>query len=153
MDAVTYPNDQVKAFIQEHLIAVRVPYDTQPLAGQFRVTWTPTFVILDTGGQEHSRAVGFQPPEEFIPFLMMGMAKVSFDAADYPKAIAMLEQIGAKYPQSDAAPESVYLLGVSRFKTTHKRNDLKQAYETLKAKYPQSEWVKRAQPYSLLPGD
>ncbi len=151
MDAVTYPNDKVKAFIQENLIAVKLPFDAQPLAGQFKVTWTPTFVILDQDGQEHYRAVGFEPPEEYIPFLMMGMAKINFDQGDYPKAIALLERITADYPQSDVAAESVYLLGVSRFKTTHQGQYLKQAYETLKAKYPNSEWVKRAQPYSLLP--
>jgi hypothetical protein len=151
MDAVTYPNDKVKAFIQENLIAVKLPYDAQPLAGQFKVTWTPTFVILDQDGQEHHRAVGFEPPEEYIPFLIMGMAKINFDKEDYPKAIALLEQIMGTYPQSAVAAESVYLQGVSRFKTTHQKQYLKQAYETLKAKYPNSEWVKRAEPYSLLP--
>jgi hypothetical protein len=151
MDAVTYPNDKVKAFIHENLVAVKVPFDAQPLAGQFKVTWTPMFVILDQEGQEHHRAVGFEPPEEFIPFLLMGMAKINFDKGDYPKAIALLERITAEYPQSDTAPEGVYLLGVSRYKSTHQAQHLKQAYETLKAKYPNSEWVKKAQPYSLLP--
>jgi hypothetical protein len=151
MDAVTYPNDKIKTFIQENLIAVKLPYDGQPLAGQFKVTWTPTFIILDQDGQEHHRGVGFEPPEEFIPFLLLGMAKINFDKEDYPKAIALLEQITGTYPQSAVAAESVYLLGVSRFKTTHQTQYLKQVYETLKAKYPNSEWVKRAEPYSLLP--
>jgi hypothetical protein len=151
MDAVTYPNDKVKAFIQKNLIIVKLLAGAQPLTGQFKVTWTPTFVILDQDGQEHYRAVGYESPEEFIPFLLMGIAKINFDKGNYPKAIVLLEQITAEYPHSTVAPESVYLLGVSRFKTTHKAQDLRQIYETLKAKYPNSDWLKRAQPYSLLP--
>jgi hypothetical protein len=151
MDAVTYPNDKVKAFIQKNLIAVKLLAGAQPLTGQFKVTWTPTFIILDRNGQEHYRAVGYESPEEFIPFLLMGIARINFDKGNYPRVIVLLEQILAEYPHSTVAPESVYLLGVSRFKTTHKAQDLRQIYETLKIKYPYSEWVKRAQPYSLLP--
>jgi hypothetical protein len=151
MDAVTYPNDKVKAFMQKNLIAVKLSAGTQPLTGQFKITWTPTFIILDQDGREHYRAVGYESPEEFIPFLLMGMARINFDKGNYPRAIALLEQITAEYPHSTVAAESVYLLGVSRYKTNHKVQDLKQIYETLKAKYPDSEWVKRAQPYSLLP--
>ncbi len=151
MDAVTYPNDKVKAFIQENFVAAKLPYNAQPVAGQFKVTWTPVFIILDQDGQEHYRAVGFEPPEEYIPFLLLGMAKIQFDKGDFPKAIALLERVTKEYPESASAPESVYLLGVSRFKTDHQTKHLKDAYETLKAKYPNSEWVKRAQPYSLFP--
>jgi hypothetical protein len=151
MDAVTYPNDRVKAFMQKNLVAVKLLAGAQPLTDQFKVTWTPTFIILDQEGHEHYRAVGYESPEEFIPFLLMGIARINFDQGDYPKAIALLQKITAEYPHSTVAPESVYLLGVSRFKTTHKAKDLKQIYETLKAKYPHSEWLKRAQPYSLLP--
>jgi hypothetical protein len=151
MDAVTYPNDKVKAFIEKNLIIVKLLAGAQPLTGQFKVTWTPTFIILDQDGQEHYRAVGYESPKEFIAFLLMGMAKINFDKGNYPRAIALLKQITAEYPHSTVAPESVYLLGVSRYKTNHKIQDLKQIYETLKAKYPNSEWLKRAQPYSLLP--
>ena len=151
MDTVTYPNDKVKAFIQENLIAVRLLYDVQPLTGQFKVAWTPTFIMLDQDGQEHYRAVGYEAPEEFIPFLLLGMAKIKFDKKDFPEAIALLERVTGEYPRSDSAAESVYLLGVSHYKTTHQIQYMKQTYETLKAKYPNSEWVKRAQPYSLLP--
>ena len=53
-------------------------------------------------------------------------------------------------PKSAAAPEAAFHLGVSKYKATHNAAPLKEAFEFLKANYPDSEWLKRAQPYSLL---
>jgi len=150
MDAVTYPTPAVTDFITANLIAVRVPFDSQPLAGKFNVVWTPAIVILDPQGQEHHRAVGFQPPEEFIPFLSLGIAKCHFDAGDFSAAMARFQTLAADYPASAAAPEAVFLLGVAGYKSTHTPRPLKEAYERLQQSYPGSEWTKRAFPYSLL---
>jgi tetratricopeptide (TPR) repeat protein len=150
MGAVTYPNAEVVAFVNQNFIPVQVLFDAQPLAGDFNITWTPTMIVLDENGKEHHRAVGFQPPEEFIPFLMVGQGKTYFDLNDFDAAIAQLEKIIKEYPQSAAAPEAVFHLGVSRYKASHNAAPLKEAFEYLKANYPGSEWLKRAQPYSLL---
>jgi len=63
---------------------------------------------------------------------------------------ANLEALLAGYPKSDAAPEAIFLRGVSRYKSTHEAKPLKEAYELLQAQYPGSEWTKRAYPYRLL---
>ncbi len=150
MGAVTYPNVKVSEFIGKRMIPLQVQADAKPLATEFKVTWTPTLVVLDYYGKEHHRSVGFLPPEELIPMLLLGMGKVYFDAEQFNAAIVHLDELLVDYPQSAAAPEAVYLRGVSRFKGSHDPRLLKEAYERLKADYPTSEWVKRAQPYSLL---
>lgn len=150
MDTVTYPQPSVIDLVTQTVIPVRVPFDSQPLSTQFNVQWTPTLITLDPEGKEHHRTVGFLPPEEFIPSVLLGVAKCAFDSGALGIALAHLERILADHPNSSCAPEAVYLRGVSRFKTAHEPRHLKEAYETLAAQYPGSEWERRAYPYRLL---
>jgi len=150
MDAVTYPDSGVSSFINDKLVPLRVPFNHQPLSQQFQVKWTPTLVITDEQGNEHHRTVGFLAPEDLVPSLLLGKAKTKFDLDQFPGAIATLEVILNKYQKSGSAPEAIYLYGVSRYKNTHDPKPLKEAYEKLKAEYPESEWTKRAYPYRLL---
>ena len=150
MDAVTYPHEKVIDFIGSKIVPLRVPADAKPLADEFKVTWTPTLVTLDFYGKEHHRTVGFLPPEELIASLLLGMAKIDFDFNQFNDAILHLDRLLADFTRSAAAPEAVYLRGVSRYKASHDAKPLKEAYEKLRADYPTSEWTQRAQPYSLL---
>ena len=150
MDAVTYPNPAVVEFIQKNLIPLQVSFDAMPLATVFNIQWTPTLITLDSQGKEHHRTVGFLSPQELIPSLMLGMAKCHFDSQRFQEALAILEKLLAEFPQSDSAPEAIYLHGVSRYKSTHDPKPLKEAYERLQKDYPASEWTKRASPYRLL---
>jgi hypothetical protein len=150
MGAVTYPNEKVVEFLTGHMIPVQVLYNAQPLASDFNVKWTPTVITLDEEGKEHHRTIGFLPPEEFIPSLMLGIAKIHFDHSQFKEAMGMFDRLLKEYPKSDAAPEAIYLRGVSEYQSTHSPEHLKKAYERLKSEFPSSEWVKRAQPYSLL---
>jgi len=149
MGAVTYPKAEVVEFVEQNLVPLQVLSDA-PLAKDFNLQWTPTLIVLDTDGKEHNRAIGFLPPEELIPMLMVGIGKCYFDNQQFDKAISTLEKLLAQYPKSDAAPEAVYLLGVARYKSTHDPKPLKQAYEQLASQYAASEWTKRASPYRLL---
>ena len=150
MDTVTYPNDKVIEFIQKNLIPLRVAFDAQPLSTDFNIKWTPTLITLDSNGKEHYRTVGFLPPEELIPSLLLGIAKSHFDLERFSEALSVLNKIIAEYPKSDSAPEAVYLRGVCKYKSTLKPQPLKEAYEQLQANYSSSEWTKRAYPYRLL---
>jgi tetratricopeptide (TPR) repeat protein len=146
MDAVTYPNPAVVEFISKNVIPVKTLYD-QPLAHQFRVMWTPTLILLDLDGNEVYREEGFLPPEGLIPALVLGLGKVRLNAGQYDQAISQFKEVASKYPKSDQAPEAIYFLGVTRFKSTHDMKPLKEAYEKLKTKYPASSWTKKAYPY------
>lgn len=150
MDAVTYPDARVKAFFKQNTIPVRVAFNHESLAKKFGITWTPTLITLDPEGEEHHRTVGFLDPDELIPSLLLGKAKTAFDQENFEKAISTLETIRRDHPKSGSTPEAIYLYGVSRYKSTHDAKPLKEAYEKLKAEYPDSEWTKRAYPYRLL---
>lgn len=150
MNAVTYSNERVIEFIQNNMIPLRVAFDAQPLATNFNLKWTPTLITLDADGKEHQRTVGFLPPEELIPSLMLGIVKSYFDRERFSEALAALDKILKDFPKSDAAPEAIYLQGVCRYKSTHNPKPLKEAYEQLQTHFPSSEWTKRAYPYRLL---
>lgn len=150
MGAVTYPDQKVKDFIAENMIPVQLLNTTEPEAEQHNASWTPLFIVLDPEGKEHQRNVGFLPPEEFIPFLMLGIGKVHFDNERFEEAISCFEQVLNEYPGSASAPEAFYFRGVSRFQMSHDAERLKETYEEIRERYPKSEWAKRAEPYSLL---
>ena len=150
MGAVSFPNKDVVRFINNNLIPLRVFADAQPISTDFNIWWTPNIITLDSEGREHHRTVGFLPPEEFIPSLMLGIGKTFFDLGKFDEAIAILKELVTKCPQSRAAPEAVYYSGVSSFKVAHDASHLKKAYERLHAEYPDNEWTFRAWPYSLL---
>lgn len=149
MGAVTYPEKKVADFVMGRMVPLQVLADN-PLAGEFKVKWTPTIIVLDSSGKEHHRTVGFFPPDEFIPNLLLGMGKIDFDADRFNEALVQFDSLLKEYPRSNAAPEAIFLAGVSGYKSTHSAAPLKEAYGKLKAEYPQSEWTMRAQPYSLL---
>ena|SRR6266540_1394926 len=150
MGAVSYPNPKVADFVMQRMVPVQVPADAEPLASTFNVTWTPTVLVLDYFGKEHLRSVGFLPPEELIPTLLLGMGKVDLETNDFPDAISHFDELLTQYPRSFVAPEALYLRGVSMYKSSHDAKPLKEAYEMLNRDYPGSEWAKRAQPYTLL---
>ncbi len=149
MGAVTYPDEKVAEFVMNRMVPIQVLSDSH-LAADFNIRWTPTIIVLDYYGKEHNRTVGFFPPEEFIPLMLLGMGKIDFDTEQFQAAISHFDEILAAYPKSGAAPEAVFLRGVSGYKASHNAAPLKEAYERLKAEYPGSEWLKRAQPYSLI---
>lgn len=151
MDAVTYPKKEVIEFLNTTVIPVHIPSDAKTLADDFNLKWTPMLVVLDWNGKEHQRTIGFLPPEEFIPAILLGIAKIHFDHDQFYQSMAILDTILSNHGGSSAAPEAVYLKGVCGYKSTHNPSALKQAYEKLQATYPASEWTKRALPYRLLP--
>ena len=150
MGAVTYPNAKVIEFVERYFVPIQVLFDHKPLSSDFNIQWTPTVITLDADGKEHHRTIGFLSPEEFVPSLMLGIAKCHFDRGNFAEALSTLERLVADYPKSDSTPEAIYLRGVSRYKSTHDPKPLKEAYEKLQAAYPSSEWTKRAFPYRLL---
>ena len=150
MDAVTYPQNNVIEFINQNVVPLRVAFDSEPLANDFNVRWTPVLAILDEQGSGHHQTLGFFGPEELIPSMMLGIAKVHFNHERLENALPTLHALQADCPKSAAVPEAIFLEGVSRFKQGHEAKTLKDAYEQLQADFPASEWTQRAYPYRLL---
>lgn len=150
MNAVAFPDPAVIDFVNNTLIPVRIPADDPELGPRYKVKWTPTLLILDAKGVEHYRTLGFYPPEELIPSLLLGIGKARFNEPDRLAACDCFEKILTGYPASSLAPEAVYLNGVSRYIETHDVANLTGLYDRLASEYPESAWFTRADPYRLL---
>ena len=150
MDAVTYPDKDVIQLIRNSFIPLQIPHDAKPESTDFNIKWTPTLITLGPDSREHHRTVGFLDPDDFIANSLLGIGKYHFDNDRYPEALSFFETVISEHPRNDAAEESIFLQGVSRYKTTGKAIHLKKTYEALSSRYPDSEWTKRAYPYRLL---
>ena len=150
MDAVAYINPAVISFVNETLLPLRLPASDPYLGPRYKIKWTPTLLVLDAEGVEHYRTLGFFPPEELIPSLLLGMGKAKFNLPDRPAACTCFGKILAEYPQCSLAAEAVYLNGVSSYIESHDVANLIGIYDRLAAEYPDSPWLTRADPYRLL---
>lgn len=96
---------------------------------------------------EHQRTLGFLPPDQLLPALLLGIAKVHFDAERWPDARSHLDELLEKHPRSWATPEALYLRGVCSYRLTRNRESMMAAFEELDAQFPESEWTVRISPY------
>jgi hypothetical protein len=151
MGTVTYPNPGVAKFVDLNFIPVQVEVSNKELMEKYNVSWTPTILVLDADGKEHYRSVGFLQPDVFIATFELGKARYYLDLEQFAEARAMLEKLIDRCPVPEVVPEAVFFHGVATYKHTHDPKPLRAAYDTLMAKYPQSEWAKRAEPYKLIP--
>ena len=150
MDAVTYPKTTVRRFVQDHFIPVMVPFDTKPLSRDFDIKWTPALITIGSDRREHHRTVGFLDPAGFIANGLLGIGKSHFDNSRYRKAIASFEDVLTLQPEGDSAAEAIFLRGVALYKKSGDRAPLKEVYETLQHRFPDSEWARKAEPYRLF---
>ena len=114
MTSVAYPDPAVIDFITGNFIPVRIPADDTELGPRFSTRWTPALLVIDAEGNEHYRTLGFYPPKDLIPSLLLGMGIAKFNQPDRPAACNCFGKIIADYPGSSIVPEAVYLNGVSR---------------------------------------
>jgi hypothetical protein len=150
MGAVTYPDPAVIDFLNSEVVSLKLTPDTEPQASQFWVRWTPTLLVLDPYGNPHHRIIGFLPPEELIPHLLLGKALSLFGHRRFNDALANLERVLSDHTQSFAAPQAVYYRAICRYRTSKDASHLKIGHQILAAEYPASEWVVRTRPYLLL---
>jgi len=151
MNTVTYSDERVPDYLNGNFIPVRHHCDFDNPTDEMRrygVKWTPTLLVLGADGAEHHRWVGFLPPGEFVAQLSLARAKLDFDRDRLIPAINEFSETLAGCPQCLAAPEARYFLGVSKFKQTHDAQELKRIWEDLSSRFPQSEWTRKAEPYS-----
>jgi hypothetical protein len=150
MGAVTYPQERVAKFIQLNFIPVQLQSSNQAMMEKFAVSWTPTLIVLDADGREHYRAVGFFSPEELISTLETAKGRWALDTGQLAEARATFEEVISCYPDTNAAAEAVFFLGVAKYKMTHDPKPLRETYDELQAKFPNSPWAKQAEHYRLI---
>ncbi len=154
MNTGPYSDEKVKKFLEEQFVPVRSQcfWDkpTEPMQ-RFGIKWTPTFLVLDADGKEHHRFVGYVPPDDLFANLGLGKGKLLYDNDKMAEAMVQFQTVIDRHPDAGPTPEAVFLLGVAGYKHGHDAKALRRAYDALKAKYPQSEWARRADPYSAIP--
>lgn len=150
MDAVAYIDPTVISFVNSNVIPLRLAAADPVLGPKYRVKWTPTLLILDSEGVEQYRTLGFYPPEDLIPSLLLGMGKACFDLPDRPAACGYFQRNIKEYPKNPMAAEAIYLNGVSLYIESHDVTNLIGIYDRLAQDYPESPWLTRALPYRLL---
>jgi hypothetical protein len=154
MNTGPYSDEKVQKFIQENFVPLKSqcfwdkPTD---LMKKYEIKWTPTFLVHDSDGKEHHRFVGYVPSDDLLAQLGLAKGKIFFNKDRFPEAIEQFQTVMDHHPKAGATPEAVFLFGVAGYKHTHDPKPLRKAYDLLTAKYPQSEWARRADAYSAIP--
>ena len=144
-----WPDRDVDTFVSDHFVPVRLHVKDQADAyaaasERFGASWTPTTLIIDSGGTERHRIEGFLPKQDFLAQLMLGVAHVAFHEKRFGEAEKMFEDVVSRFPDTDAAPEAQYWAGVSRYKASGDAKALAATAAAFQKKYSDSTWAKKA---------
>lgn len=115
---------------------------------RFDAVWTPTVLVLDSGGKERWRIEGYLPKEEFRAQLELGLARVAFVQKQWAEAERRYSEILERHPDSSAAPEALYWRGVSHYSATKDHTVLGELRRQLDDKYPDSVWALKTAAWS-----
>jgi TolA-binding protein len=145
MDTVTYPESEVRKFLSGHFVPVRLKVEPETEAvRRYNPNWTPTLLVLNSEGVESHRVVGYLPPEEFRAELALGLAKAYLDRGALENAMIHLRETVRHFPETWAAPEAQYWLGVARYRTEGKPDGLIAEWNVLLERWPTSRWARSA---------
>jgi TolA-binding protein len=140
---VTYSEPTVADTIKTHFVPVQI--NTQEQAARsmiecFHQVWTPDLRILSTQGMELYHWMGYLPPFEFLPQLLVAQGYACLALEDPTGAAEVYRQVLERFPTSAVAPEAQYFLAVSLYKHSHKASDLLDNWQRLQTQYPDSPW-------------
>lgn len=148
---VTYASREVVEFLNSgRCLPLMASVADEEHSDRYLMRWTPFHMIMDSDGLCHQKSYGFQPPSEFIPWVLLGLAQAEIWRKNWPDALNLLEEVISGWPKSAAAPEAVFMRGVAGKRLTQDVNYLKAAYHKLVEEYPESPWAFRARPYRLF---
>lgn len=101
-------------------------------------------ILAEPDGTERYRFSGFLPTDDFLAELQLGLGRAAFSRGQFKDAETDFNAVVHDHAQSVAVPEAIYWRGVSAYKATNNPEPLKRAGETLREKYPASEWAKKS---------
>lgn len=81
---------------------------------------------------------------------MAAKGRWALDTDQLPEARALFEEVISCYPNKDANAEALFFLGVAKYKLSHDPKPLRETYDELNARFPQSTWAKQADHYRLI---
>jgi thioredoxin-related protein len=144
MDTVTYSKDEIVQVMNELFIPLKIDGTAEPeIAKAFEARLTPLVIAADSKKKTLYRREGYTRPEDFKQILRLMCASFHMDHRQYDSAIDLLSQILDEGSDTIAVPETLYLLGVARYK---KSGDFQQAVEQwrrLKLTFPKHPLVKK----------
>jgi TolA-binding protein len=117
--------------------------ENRDLAKRLRAYWTPTIIFLDAEGTEHHRFMGYLPPDEYGAQIHFARGREAFVKGNYQVALDAYQTVVERYPNSDAAPESLYWTGVCAFKLTKDEPKIYEACREVVKRYPHHIWAKK----------
>lgn len=110
MDATTYSDKAVGAYLAKHFIAIKVDHDARPdLAQRYRAYGWPATIIFDANGQELLKRAGYIPPAELIQILQklvenpQPMQSTNANKVAYASSPLLSPEIGQRLKQKHLA--------------------------------------------------
>jgi hypothetical protein len=118
--------------------------ESEKMVKTYHVDWTPTFMIADEEGRELERWIGYLPLDDFLAQIQLSEGLASLHRERYVEAEKVFERIISEHSTAEVVPEAHYFLGVSHYKESGDVSYLKGAWETMKTRFPDNSWTKRA---------
>jgi thioredoxin-related protein len=122
--------------------------EAQDMTARYNIEWTPTFILADENGKELERWVGYLPPEDFISQIYLSEGLAAFHRERFKEAEGDFAWIIDNSPDSHAAPEARYYMGVSLYKDSGDPVHLVRTWESMHKRYPDDYWTKKASAWS-----
>lgn len=145
LENTTYPDREISAYINEHFVPVQLNQEEVPgVFNKNRIVWTPTVTVFSVNGEEQDRWSGYLPPQEFLPRVKFARASSALFSGDYKTTIECFDDVAANHPDSFAAADALYWLGVGKWKKDRSFEALRECWKSLSEKYPQSQAAAKA---------
>jgi thiol-disulfide isomerase/thioredoxin len=153
METITYSEYEVQEFVCDHFTPVRLDvHHAAEAVRRYNPIWTPTLLVLSEEGVEAHRVIGYLPPEAFRAELSLGLGKFYLDRGAMENSIVHLRETVMHFPETWAAPEAQYWLGVSRFRMEGQLHGLTAEWNVLLERWPESRWARSASFIRLAQG-
>jgi TolA-binding protein len=129
--------------VSTETIPVQVPTmdeASKPIIERYNQVWTPTLMLLSPAGDVYHQWNGYLPPKQYLAQLYLGLGKAALQEQRFDAAAQRFQSVADRHPDDPAAAEALYWAAVARYKGSGNSEDLSSGWETLRERYPESEW-------------
>lgn len=154
METDTFADAQTIDFLNDNFITVQLSVvEPSSSASDFSISCTPSFVVMDSSEKEYCWTSGFLDTEDLISYLTLAIAKIHFAKGNYNGASVLLDRVIADCPEGASIPEAIFYRGLCKYMNTKNVTVMKEVYDLLLSRFPQSEWTLKASAYKTLQAD